>query len=203
MFCGKWKHNAAAILACLFFVCALLAPRSPDNFGNGLLPAYRATETHPKPEYSQERTAPLEIAKVFGRSHGCASAGPELIQQIARASIDSRLDAKLAASVADQESGCDPLSVSSRGAVGLMQVMPKIWKNRFDFSEVNLFNPQENISVGTKILSELVQQYGEQEALRRYQGVGAPSNVNYTSQVLGRIDGRVTTRSSTTETPVE
>lgn len=109
------------------------------------------------------------------------------------------LDAKLAASVISEESNCDSLAVSSRGAIGLMQVMPRVWKRRFDFSRINLFNPQENLNIGIKILADLVQQYGEHEALERYQGLG-PGNPNYSNEVLATKHGNSAATSTKKDT---
>lgn len=145
----------------------------------------------PKPpkkmKYSYRRTGPIEVAKVFGRGRGCQDADTDLINLIVDRSINYSVDPKLVASVIIQESQCDQFAVSSKGAIGLMQVMPKIHQEQFDFSKINLFNPRDNIDVGIHILSDLIEQYGETEALRRYQGVGANGNENYVSEVSARM----------------
>lgn len=139
--------------------------------------------------YSIWRTGPIDVAKVFGRSNGCRDADSDLINLIVKKSVSFNIDPRLTASVIVQESQCDPLAVSYKGAIGMMQVMPKIHQDQFDFSEVNLFNPEDNIQTGLKILSNLINQYGETEALRRYQGIGPGGVENYSSQVLGRKNG--------------
>ena len=148
--------------------------------------------THKPPKnlgYSVWVTGPIEVAKVFGRSRGCQQADVELISMIVHKSIENNIDPQLVASTIDQESQCDPLAVSSKGAIGLMQIMPKLHKE-FNFSEKNLFNESDNIDVGTKILSDLVKQFGEVEAVRRYQGLGPAGNPNYAWQVLNLKEGK-------------
>lgn len=149
----------------------------------------------PKPPkkmlYSYWRTGPIEVAKVFGRGVGCQDADTDLIDAIVSSSILHGLNPRLTAAVIEQESRCDPFAVSIKGAIGLMQVMPKIHKKQFDFTEINLFNEKQNIEVGVTILAELVDQYGEVEALRRYQGVGVGGVANYSSQVVARKEGTI------------
>ena len=126
----------------------------------------------PKITYSESHNAPLEVAKVFGRASGCQDADPELIEDVARLSRRAGLDPKIAAALIAVESGCNPLAISNRGAVGLTQVRPIVWKDKYDFSRTNLLNSGENMQVGFEILAELIQQYGTYEGVRRYQGLG-------------------------------
>lgn len=138
--------------------------------------------------YSIFRTAPLEVAKVYGRTVGCSDADADLINDTARAAIDAGLEPAIAAATVGIESGCNQFAVSSRGAVGMMQVMPRIWKDKFDFAgDVNLFNRQSNLRVGAQILAGLINDHGTAEGLRRYQGTGvdcATCDMSYTSKII-------------------
>jgi len=117
--------------------------------------------------------AALDVARVFGRSQGCENADPKLITAIAIEALNDDLDPRILAATVAVESACDPLAVSSRGALGLTQVMPKIWKAKFDFTgSVNLLNPNDNLHAGATILSDLIKQYGVVNGVRRYNGVG-------------------------------
>jgi hypothetical protein len=149
--------------------------------------------TTPKPPaqafiYSIFRTAPLEVAKVFGRAQGCSDASAELIESTARAAIDAGLDPAIAAATVGVESGCNQFAVSSRGAIGIMQIEVKVWHNQFDFAgNVNLFNRDDNLRVGTKIESELIAQYGMAAGIQRYNGLGvdcASCDSGYVSKIL-------------------
>lgn len=63
-----------------------------------------------------------------------------------------------------QESKGDPHAVSPAGARGIMQVMPA------NAPDANLFDPMQNIDIGTKILGELLQEHDGHlgRALARY-----------------------------------
>jgi hypothetical protein len=136
-------------------------------------PSLRFKPSIPKLEYSPLRTGSLEVAKVFGRTSGCESADAEFIEQTNHAAVRAGLDPRIAAATIAVESGCNNFAISSRGALGLMQVMPKIWKNQYDFEgRVNLLNRQDNLRVGTEILAGLIAQYGVPEGIKRYQGLG-------------------------------
>jgi soluble lytic murein transglycosylase-like protein len=105
------------------------------------------------------------------------------------------LSPDLIAAIILQESGGNPEAYSKSGAVGLMQVMPSdglaadfmcangpCFKNRPTTDE--LWNPEFNISYGTKILAGLLNRHGDiREALKAY----GPVNVGYyyADKILG------------------
>jgi len=147
---------------------------------------------HPNPAlltYSIWRTAPFEVAKVFGRSPGCADADGELIEETAKAAIDTNLDPAILAATIATESGCNPFTVSSKGAIGIMQIMPKVWLSKYDFAgSVNLFNRIDNLRVGAQIEAGLINQWGLAGGLRHYNGMGTASDsfdTNYTAKIMG------------------
>ncbi len=122
-------------------------------------------ETH-TPEFEK---AFFQAAKVYGKA-GCGDV--ELAEMTAKRAVEAELPANVVAAVVASESTCDPNAVSNRGALGLMQIVPKIHKNRYDFTKVNLLNPEENMRVGSAILSTYVKQYGVKQGLRHYYGTG-------------------------------
>jgi len=138
--------------------------------------------------YSIFRTAPLEVAKVFGRTQGCSDADADLINSTARAAIDAGLDPAIAAATIGVESGCNQFAVSSRGAIGIMQIVPKVWKDKFDFAgDVNLLNRETNIRVGATIEAGLINQYGMTAGVQRYNGLGVgcdTCDAGYASKIL-------------------
>jgi hypothetical protein len=101
-------------------------------------------------------------------------------QQIESAAINFQLDPNLIAAVMLQESGGDPNAYSNSGAVGLMQVMPSdgiaagffcgdvpCFGNRPTSTE--LFDPEFNVDYGSRMLSGLIQKYGNaRDALKAY-----------------------------------
>jgi soluble lytic murein transglycosylase-like protein len=112
----------------------------------------------------------FEASKVYGKA-GCGDQA--LAEMTARHAIDTGLPPQLIAAMAVIESYCNPQAISNRGAVGLTQVVPKIWGKQFDFSKINLFNTEDNMTVGTSILSKLVKEHGIRNGLARYYGTGA------------------------------
>jgi hypothetical protein len=51
--------------------------------------------------------------------------------------------------------------------------MVKIWSAKFDFGhDVNLFNKRDNLHTGAVIEADLINHYGTQAGIQRYNGVG-------------------------------
>lgn len=137
---------------------------------------------------NQQYIAALAVARVFGRAPGCAEADAALIGKVATEALRTGLDPRILAATVAVESSCDSMAVSRRGAVGLTQIMPRLWAKNFDFSgSVNLFNPAENLHSGSTILSGLIKQYGLTEGMRHYQGTGTDCDTcdnNYVPKIL-------------------
>jgi soluble lytic murein transglycosylase-like protein len=99
-----------------------------------------------------------------------------------------KLDPLLILSVMAIESGFNPFAESPVGAQGLMQVMSKVHRDKFeDHGGVKAaLNPVANIRVGSLILKDYVTRGGSIEAgLKLYVGAGAfDSDSGYGSKVL-------------------
>lgn len=76
------------------------------------------------------------------------------IREAARA---NKLDAALIHAVISAESGYNPLARSSRGAAGLMQLMPDTAKR---YGVKNRLDPAQNIHGGARYLRDLVKMFG-------------------------------------------
>ncbi|NOZ25603.1 MAG: lytic transglycosylase domain-containing protein [Nitrospirae bacterium] len=68
------------------------------------------------------------------------------------------LDPDLVKAVIEMESGWNPRAVSSRGAIGLMQLMPE---TAADMGVSNPYDPEENIEGGVKYLKRLLRRFGD------------------------------------------
>lgn len=81
---------------------------------------------------------------------------PTLDKYIVDASKEFGIPAKMIASMANIESSFDQDSISSAGAIGLMQLVP----STASYLGVNPYDAQDNIRGGAKYMSELYKKYG-------------------------------------------
>ena len=65
----------------------------------------------------------------------------------------------LALAVAEIESGFRADPISSKGAIGVMQIMPLTAKSVFNVPRFQLFDPMLNIQLGVRFLDQLIAQY--------------------------------------------
>jgi membrane-bound lytic murein transglycosylase F len=97
------------------------------------------------------------------RQGGLLSPFDALVRPIAD---EAGLDWKLVVAVIAQESRFDPVAVSHKGAVGLMQVVPRY--SAVD-SDTLLFDAETNIREGVRILRENLRHFAHLDSLNRLQ----------------------------------
>jgi len=85
----------------------------------------------------------------------------EIKKQIVEIADQLELDPVLALSMAKVESGYNPRLVSPRGAVGVLQVMPRTASYYFGVAREELFHPETNIRTGLTWLQVLLKQFNE------------------------------------------
>ena len=91
-----------------------------------------------------------------GGKHGKKLFTQEYDQIIRRAARYHGVDQYLVRAVIHAESAFNPRAVSSKGAKGLMQLMPGTAQ---DLGVVNPFSPSDNVWGGTKYLKELMERF--------------------------------------------
>jgi len=104
------------------------------------------------------------------------------------------LDPDLVHAVIRAESAYDPYAVSTKGAAGLMQLMPETQR---DYRVEDPFDPEENIAAGSAYLKRLLEDFEDSlelalaaynagpETVRRYGGVPPyPETRRYLERVL-------------------
>jgi soluble lytic murein transglycosylase-like protein len=119
----------------------------------------------------------------------------ELVDQGAK---QSGLDTVLVRAVVRKESAYNPCATSTKGAQGLMQLMPSV---QAQFGVTDPFDPQQNISAGTRLLKQLLGTYGGDlsKALGAYNAGSTrvdqfggvppfPETMQYVSGILSDLD---------------
>lgn len=121
----------------------------------------------------------------------------ELSKMIDSVAREHSVDPALVREVARQESGFHPCAVSSKGAVGLMQLMPS---TQAQLEVRDPFDPQESLSAGAKLLKQLLDRYQGDLALalsaynagisrvdRTFSVPEIPETKDYVTDILGRL----------------
>src|SRR5205814_1666101 len=107
------------------------------------------------------------------------------------------LEADLVRAVVKKESAYNPCATSNKGAQGLMQLMPSV---QTQFGVTNPYDPQQNVAAGTKLLKQLLDQYGGDlaKALGAYNAGSArvdhfggvppfPETIRYVDSILNDV----------------
>lgn len=128
------------------------APTLPTLTGPTSLPA-GSDVTAPPASLGPLPTGPLAPLPVMPASMSSASGIDGLIQKYA---AQHGLEPALVKAVIKTESDGNPRCVSRAGAMGLMQLMPA---NVKEAGISDPFDPEQNISAGTKQLADLLGQY--------------------------------------------
>lgn len=146
----------------------------PTN-GKALTPTDIDRERATEKEQEAVARAAQEASTVYTK-FGCG--WEDLSFMTARYSRAKKLPVRIVAATVAVESSCRPDVVSSKGAIGLMQVNTRIWK-----TDEDLTDPETNMKWGTQILSDYVRQYGLKEGLHAYNGFGDPTD-SYSTKIL-------------------
>lgn len=104
-----------------------------------------------------------------------------------RSGLELSIDPLLVLAVIAVESRFNPVAESSRGAKGLMQVIPRYHAEKLlaHGGEHALLEPEVNIQVGTQILREYMARAGVMEiALQMYNGALDEPTARYAGKVL-------------------
>jgi hypothetical protein len=93
-----------------------------------------------------------------------------LAESIVSSAKKYHLDAKLIASITIVESRGNPLAISNKAAVGVMQIHIPTWGDTAAREDLNLFKIEDNIDLGSRILKTYVGQSGLWNGVKRYNG---------------------------------
>ena len=140
-------------LAIAFVVTALSAT-------SALAQIYVVVESDGSRRYTNE---PVEGAELYLDTHYSPApartferARVPFEQEVAVASAQQGIDARLVQAVIAAESAFDPRALSKKGAQGLMQLMPD---TAHRFGVANVWDPEQNIAGGTAYLRWLIDEF--------------------------------------------
>jgi len=100
---------------------------------------------------------------------------PELDKMIDEVSQKQGIEKNLVREVARQESGFRPCAVSTKGAEGLMQLMPA---TQAQFQVADPFDPRQSLEAGSKLLKTLLDRYHGDLSLALSAYNAGPSTVD-------------------------
>ena len=145
--------------------------------------------------YSENATAETKeatVAVVASRRLVAKTAFDPIID---RAATRHDVDARIVKAVIQVESAFQPRARSSKGAMGLMQLMPKTARQ---YKARNPYDPASNIEAGTKYLKRLLDEFelplalaaynAGEGAVRRFGGIPPYAETQaYVTKVLGLL----------------
>ncbi|WP_461511724.1 lytic transglycosylase domain-containing protein [Rhizobium mongolense] len=190
-------------------------PGSPGEAADSADARRERTVRSPIIVYSPDRMPAFAITDPVVEPHGDASGSPAQARPNLLSGIPEDY-ARLALTIAATEevdpnwvlsvmraenAGFDPGLVSSAGAVGLMQVMPRIGEA---FGAKDLTNPEQNIRAGTRFLRILIDKYRNPVLVAAAYNAGEPNvdlrhslplireTADYVTRVVGYYTGTAT-----------
>jgi soluble lytic murein transglycosylase-like protein len=158
----------------IIFICltgllclpAFLVQAGPKIHSNGLKPSIAAgfeimfTEATEVEFY--KLTVVELVARNLARSRPVTIGPTKYYRFIEEVAVNNGVPSALVKAVIHAESGFDPDAVSSRGAIGLMQVMPRT-ADMVGLSDP--YHPFENIQAGVKYLKDMLDMFKGNEIL--------------------------------------
>jgi hypothetical protein len=163
------------------------------SFDRSLITKIAPDEVSYAPDADQAASGTPDIAPSTGSLNLVGTTDYDPI--IERAATRHDVDARIVRAVIQVESAFQPRARSSKGAMGLMQLMPKTARQ---YQARNPYDPASNIDAGTKYLKQLLNEFelplalaaynAGEGAVRRFGGIPPYAETQaYVSKVLGLL----------------
>jgi len=138
-------------------------------------------------------TAVILFSEFIGPAEARTPPRESIEQMVVDEAVRTGIPPSIALAVAKVESNFQPRAVSSAGARGVMQIMPKTGRDLYGVEPDALWDPQTNVRIGVHYLRSLFEQYGGRWdlALSHYNGgsrVGTPPNAKVIPETQGYVD---------------
>lgn len=203
---AQWARNTIAsfvLLACLVSLGIILHNHYGPRLAAALVRSIAAidlTEFFPltaepapiaavDPNESKYRAIGEYLARRYRVSSEVTA---NIVAKAHAAGAELKVDPLLILAVIAVESRFNPIAESTRGAKGLMQVIPRFHSEKFEplGGEKVAFEPAVNIRVGAQILKEYIRRAGDVgDALQMYVGGSADDGENgYSNKVIAERD---------------
>ena len=171
---------------------ALPVPQSQLN-RSGIQPASFQKQDLKKTLTAGQQRVAVYLSKRYRVS---CEAVESLVRLAYKVGKEEKVEPTLILAIVGVESSYNPFAASAVGASGLMQVMSKVHKDKFEAlspGDWSALNPEMNMRVGAKIIREYTRRSGNvQDGLRGYVGAAVHGNDGgYAVKVLAlkaRID---------------
>ena len=149
-----------ALVCCVPSIC-----RGSDSTYSAARTAQEASVEKQRASVRSQHTAAVAQNPSFFVSN-LPELGPEIVRELVppekiREIVDegakqSGLDADLVRAVVKRESAYNPWATSTKGAQGLMQLMPSV---QAQFGVTDPYDPKQNVGAGTRLLKQLIDQF--------------------------------------------
>lgn len=133
-------------------------PLAGDNFQNQLKESLKANGAAvEQPQQTPQEMEPQIQNDELLRNDSTGDYDSEKFDELIKSTADKyNLDTRLLHAVVKAESNYNPNAVSTKGAMGLMQLMPGTAES---LDVKNPFNPVENMDAGARFLKSLIEKY--------------------------------------------
>jgi soluble lytic murein transglycosylase-like protein len=187
----------------LLLIAAIASPQTPPNPGEQQRAAVNQQRDAVRKQAESAGTwlkpwgaAGVEPGPTFESVNaGCEPLAESVVSpMIEAASKEQAVDGKLIRAVMDEESALRPCAISSKGAEGLMQLMPATAE---ELQVADPFDPKQSIAGGAKYLKQLLDKNGGDvaKALAAYNagpnaddlGSKIPETKAYVDAILSRM----------------